>query len=51
MKRIREIFNKHDVLMICDEIQAGFGRTRKMFAFEHSDIVPDIVTFRNELWN
>jgi len=49
MKRIREICNKHDVLMICDEIQAGLGRTGKMFAFEHFDIVPDIVTMSKAL--
>lgn len=44
MKRVREICDKHDILMICDEIQAGLGRTGKMFAFEHFDIVPDVVT-------
>jgi diaminobutyrate-2-oxoglutarate transaminase len=49
MKRVREICNKHDVLMICDEIQAGLGRTGKMFAFEHFDIVPDIVTLSKAL--
>jgi len=49
MKRIREICNKHGVLMICDEIQAGLGRTGKMFAFEHFDIVPDIVTMSKAL--
>lgn len=31
--------------MICDEVMAGFGRTGKMFAFEHYNIKPDIVTF------
>ncbi len=49
MKRVREICDKHDVLMICDEIQAGLGRTGKMFAFEHFDIVPDIVTISKAL--
>jgi diaminobutyrate-2-oxoglutarate transaminase len=49
MKRVREICDKHDVLMICDEIQAGLGRTGKMFAFEHFDIVPDIVTMSKAL--
>ncbi len=44
MQRVREICDKHDVLMICDEIQAGIGRTGKMYAFEHFDIVPDIIT-------
>ena len=49
MKRVREICDKHEVLMICDEIQAGLGRTGKMFAFEHFDIVPDIVTMSKAL--
>jgi diaminobutyrate-2-oxoglutarate transaminase len=49
MKRVREICDKHDVLMICDEIQSGLGRTGKMFAFEHFDIVPDIVTMSKAL--
>jgi diaminobutyrate-2-oxoglutarate transaminase len=35
--------------MICDEIQSGLGRTGKMFAFEHGDIVPDIVTMSKAL--
>ena len=33
------------IVMICDEVMAGFGRTGKMFAFEHFNIKPDIVTF------
>ena len=49
MKRVREICDKHDVIMICDEIQSGLGRTGKMFAFEHFDIVPDIVTMSKAL--
>jgi len=49
MKRVREICDKYDVLMICDEIQAGLGRTGKMFAFEHFDIIPDIVTMSKAL--
>jgi diaminobutyrate-2-oxoglutarate transaminase len=49
MKRVREICDKHDVLLICDEIQAGLGRTGKMFAFQHFDIVPDIITMSKAL--
>lgn len=42
-KRIREICTKYHVLLILDEIPIAFGRTGKMFAFEHYDIEPDIV--------
>ena len=49
LKNIREITIKHDVLLICDEIQCGLGRTGKMFGFEHSGIVPDIVTLSKAL--
>ncbi len=49
LKNIREITTKHDVLLICDEIQCGLGRTGKMFGFEHSEIVPDIVTLSKAL--
>ena len=42
-KRVSNICRKHGVLMIVDEIAIGFGRTGKMFAFEHYDIEPDIV--------
>lgn len=49
LQRVREITKKHGVLMICDEIQAGLGRTGKMFAFEHGEIVPDIITMSKAL--
>ena len=49
LQMVREICDKHDVLMICDEIQAGIGRTGKMFAFEHAGIVPDIITMSKAL--
>lgn len=44
MKRAREFCTKHGILMICDEIQIANGRTGKFFAFEWSEIQPDIVT-------
>lgn len=49
LQQVREICDRHDVLMICDEIQSGFGRTGKMFAFEHAGIVPDIITMSKAL--
>jgi 4-aminobutyrate aminotransferase len=44
MKGLREIANKHGILLIYDEVQSGFGRTGKWFAQEHFDVVPDIMT-------
>ncbi|KAL1934448.1 hypothetical protein VTP01DRAFT_6630 [Rhizomucor pusillus] len=43
LKGLREICDKHGILLICDEVQSGFGRTGKMFAVEHYDVVPDIM--------
>lgn len=42
---VRKICDEFGILMICDEVMAGWGRTGKMFAFENFDVVPDIVTF------
>ncbi|MBL8089526.1 MAG: aminotransferase class III-fold pyridoxal phosphate-dependent enzyme [Anaerolineales bacterium] len=44
MKGLREICDKHGIMLILDEVQSGFGRTGKWFAFEHYDILPDIMT-------
>ena len=43
LKRLREICDKHNLLLIADEIQTGLGRTGKLFAFEHEGIRPDAV--------
>lgn len=43
LKRLRQICDRHNVLLILDEIQTGLGRTGKMFAFEHEAITPDAV--------
>lgn len=41
LKDLRRICDDHDLLLVCDEIQVGMGRTGKRFCFEHEDIVPD----------
>ncbi len=41
LKKVRTLCDKHNVLMILDEIQTGLGRTGKLFAFQHEGIIPD----------
>tara|TARA_B100001250_G_C19791524_1_gene786755 strand:+ start:631 stop:1866 length:1236 start_codon:yes stop_codon:yes gene_type:complete len=41
LKELREICDKENILLILDEIQSGLGRTGKLFAYEHEDIIPD----------
>jgi ornithine--oxo-acid transaminase len=43
LKNVKEICKKHNVLMICDEVQSGIGRTGKMLASDHEEIKPDIL--------
>jgi 4-aminobutyrate aminotransferase len=49
LKGLREICNRHDILLIADEVQTGFGRTGKMFAVNHWDVVPDIICMAKAL--
>jgi len=44
LQSIRQVCDRHGILLICDEVIAGFGRTGKWFACEHWDVVPDILT-------
>jgi 4-aminobutyrate aminotransferase len=45
MKQLRALCDKHNILLIADEVQSGVGRTGKWWAFEHEGIVPDILVF------
>jgi 4-aminobutyrate aminotransferase / (S)-3-amino-2-methylpropionate transaminase / 5-aminovalerate transaminase len=45
MKALRDWCTGHKTLLVCDEVQAGFGRTGTMWGFEHYGIVPDLTTF------
>lgn len=44
LQRIRDICNRYGILMVVDEVQSGMGRTGRLFAIEHWDIMPDIIT-------
>ena len=48
---LREICDANDWLLMLDEIQTGIGRTGRLFAFQHSDIVPDVMTLAKGLGN
>ena len=45
LQGVRKICDKYGILMVCDEVMAGWCRTGKMFAFQNFDVKPDIVTF------
>ncbi len=44
MKELRKICDKHGILLVCDEVQSGAGRTGKWWAVEHTGVHPDIIT-------
>lgn len=50
-KNVRQLCNEHNLLLILDEVQTGMGRTGKLFAYEHLDITPDILTLAKGLGN
>jgi taurine--2-oxoglutarate transaminase len=49
MQGVREICDRHGILLIADEVMSGFGRTGKWFAVEHWDVVPDLITMAKGL--
>lgn len=50
-EKLRELCDKNNILLICDEIQAGLNRTGKWFAHQHENIIPDIITVAKALGN
>jgi len=51
LAKVRDICDRHKILMIVDEVQTGIGRTGKLFAYEYSGIQPDIMTLAKALGN
>lgn len=51
LQGLRERCSRHGILLIADEVQSGFGRTGRMWGFEHSDIVPDVVVTAKAIAN
>lgn len=51
LEGLRHICDEHGMLLIVDEVQSGFGRTGKMFAIEHANVRPDLMTFAKGVAN
>jgi taurine--2-oxoglutarate transaminase len=49
LQGVREICDRNNILMVCDEVMAGFGRTGRWFAVDHWDVVPDLMTMAKGL--
>jgi adenosylmethionine-8-amino-7-oxononanoate aminotransferase len=49
LQGVREICDRHGILMVADEVMAGFGRTGRWFAVDHWDVVPDLMTMAKGL--
>ena len=51
LRELRALCDRHGILLIADEVQSGYGRTGKMWAFEHAGIVPDVVCVAKAIAN
>lgn len=49
LRALRALCDEHGILLIADEVQTGFGRTGRMFAMEHSGVIPDLMTMAKSL--
>jgi 4-aminobutyrate aminotransferase/(S)-3-amino-2-methylpropionate transaminase len=49
LRRLRELCDAHGMLLVADEVQSGMGRTGKVFAIEHTGVVPDVLTTAKSL--
>lgn len=49
LRHLRTVCDRHGIVLIADEVQAGMGRTGKWFGFEHSGVVPDLITMAKGL--
>ncbi len=49
LRELRALCDRNEILLIADEVQSGFGRTGKMFAIEHSGVVPDLIATAKSL--
>jgi 4-aminobutyrate aminotransferase-like enzyme len=51
LRALRELCDRHGVLFIADEVQSGYGRTGRMWCFEHAGVVPDVVCVAKSIAN
>ena len=51
LRGLREICDEHGILLVADEVQTGYGRTGRMWAFEHAGVVPDVVCIAKAIAN
>jgi 4-aminobutyrate aminotransferase len=51
LQGLRELTTRHGILLVLDEVQSGYGRTGRMWAFEHAEIVPDVVLVAKAIAN